>query len=70
MNLLFIPMEVCNVIEKKLNAFWWGITATGRGIRWLSWDKMYVGKEEWGLGFRKLRNFNTAMLAKTGLEAY
>lgn len=66
MNLMLIPLEVCDGIEKKMNAFWWGNTKTGRGIRWLSWNKLCVSKAGGGLGFKSLRSFNVAMLAKQG----
>ena len=35
-----------------------------RKMAWLSWDKLYDSKEEDGLGFCQLKQFNLAILAK------
>ncbi|KAL8156414.1 hypothetical protein AgCh_001488 [Apium graveolens] len=64
MQLFLIPNTVSDKIEKRMNAFWWGKGETNGGIKWLSWDRMCTIKEEGGLGFRKLNEFNIAMLAK------
>lgn len=65
MNLL-IPGEVCDAIEKRMNAYWWGNDGSGGGIKWMAWDKICEAKEGGGLGFKKLKDFNVAMLAKQG----
>ncbi|KAL6321838.1 hypothetical protein AAG906_035537 [Vitis piasezkii] len=50
-----------------MNSFWWGPKSDGgRRINWLSWDKLCLRKEESGLGFRNLRDFNLDMLGKQG----
>lgn len=64
MSLMLIPLKVCDGIQKKINAFWWGKNNSNGGIRWLSWDKLCQVKEAGGLGFKKLREFNIAMLEK------
>ncbi|XP_074347574.1 uncharacterized protein LOC141686438 [Apium graveolens] len=64
MNLMLIPKEICDKIEKRMNAFWWHSDSTGGGIKWMSWDRLCSAKEEGGLGFKKLKEFNVAMLAK------
>ncbi|RVW31876.1 Transposon TX1 uncharacterized 149 kDa protein [Vitis vinifera] len=54
-------------LQKMMNSFWWGLKSNGgRRINWLSWDKLCLRKEEGGLGFRNLRDFNLAMLGKQG----
>ncbi|XP_074378458.1 uncharacterized protein LOC141719995 [Apium graveolens] len=66
MNLLLIPSEICNEIQRTMNAFWWGNGGQGKGIRWMSWERLCEGKENGGLAFRDLKKFNVAMLAKQG----
>ena len=35
-----------------------------KGVKWMSWERLCGVKEDGGLGFKKLRSFNIAMLAK------
>lgn len=39
-------------------------SAGGSRYNWMSWDKMCSTKEIGGMGFRKLRDFNLALLGK------
>lgn len=64
MSLLLIPGEVCDRIEKKMNFFWWGNGSASTRIKWMSWDRLCTVKEDGGLGFKKLKEFNIEMLAK------
>lgn len=64
MSMFCIPLAVCEGIEKTMNAFWWGDGRSGRGIKWMSWERLCEIKEDGGLGFKQLRSFNVAMLAK------
>lgn len=66
MSLLLIPAEICNRIQRHMNAFWWGGGGSSRGIKWYSWDILCNAKEDGGLGFKHLNKFNIAMLAKQG----
>ncbi|KAL8125715.1 hypothetical protein AgCh_013104 [Apium graveolens] len=46
MNLLLIPEEICDDIEKIMNSFWWcNGSSTSKGIKWISWKRLCVVKE-------------------------
>lgn len=66
MNLFLIPANIWESIERRMNGFWWGQGQSGRGIRWMAWEKLCVSKYGGGLGVKNLRSFNLAMLAKQG----
>lgn len=35
MSLLLVPLDVCNAIEKKMNAYWWGGKEGQNSIKWV-----------------------------------
>lgn len=48
-----------------MNSFWWkGKWGSSQGIRWKSWHRLCVPKKWGGLGFRRMREFNVALLGR------
>ena len=55
---------LCDEMTSVIRAFWWGQSNEKNKMAWLSWDKVCNPKEMGGLGFRNLKSFNLALLAK------
>ena len=53
---------------KKLTSavaqFLWSPEGSTKDMQWKSWDKVCVNKDEGGLGFKDITDFNAAMLGK------
>lgn len=46
--------------------FWWDQKEKERKLAWVSWEKLCNKKFEGGMGFKNLKAFNLALLAKQG----
>ncbi|XP_031131672.1 uncharacterized protein LOC116033057 [Ipomoea triloba] len=67
MSVFLLPIGVCHTIENIMNRFWWQHgRAVNRGIHWMSWSRMSIPKQYGGIGFKRLHEFNVALLAKQG----
>ncbi|KAM6584602.1 hypothetical protein CsatB_011604 [Cannabis sativa] len=67
MSVFLLPLDITRDMEKAMNKFWWqGANKAKSGIHWFSWDRLCSHKSKGGMGFRHLRDFNVAMLAKQG----
>lgn len=66
MSVFKLPDTLCDEMTSMVRAFWWGQSSGKNKMAWLSWDKVCVPKKEGGLGFRNLKAFNLALLAKQG----
>ncbi|XP_074302679.1 uncharacterized protein LOC141634383 [Silene latifolia] len=64
MSLFALPEGTIDEIHMTMARFWWGSTETQRKIHWWKWDRLCLPKSKGGLGFRNLRVFNQALLAK------
>lgn len=66
MGVFQLPVKLCEELQSICAWFWWGQIGNERKIHWLSWDKLTRPKSERRMGFKDLRQFNFAMLAKQG----
>ncbi|XP_074341885.1 putative mitochondrial protein AtMg00310 [Apium graveolens] len=67
MGVFLLPISLCQDLEKMMCKFWWHTNSSkDRGIYWLSWDNMSKKKSSGGMGFRKLHDFNIALIGKQG----
>ena len=51
-------------LTSAVSKFWWSPGGNTRGMHWKSWDKVCTNKDEGGLGFKDIIDFNTVMLGK------
>ncbi|XP_075515386.1 putative mitochondrial protein AtMg00310 [Primulina tabacum] len=63
MSCFKIPTWICEDIEQECANFWWGVENGKRKLHWKTWDFLSQAKSKGGLGFRKLAEFNRALLA-------
>ena len=66
MSYFKLPNSICDELTSMLSQFWWGQKKEEKKMVWLSWDKLCLPKEKGGGGFRDLKTFNKALLAKQG----
>ena len=64
MSCFKIPNYLCDELTSIIHNFWWGQKQDEKKIAWLSWKKLCVPKSCGGMGFKWLKPFNLALLAK------
>ncbi|KAK6131702.1 hypothetical protein DH2020_034499 [Rehmannia glutinosa] len=64
MSCFRLPDNILHKIQSMAAQFFWGGSENDRKLHWVSWNKIARSKDKGGLGFRHLRAFNLALLAK------
>ncbi|KAH1107357.1 hypothetical protein J1N35_011125 [Gossypium stocksii] len=66
MACFLLPKSLCVELESILAKYWWHQSRGKKGIYWCTWQNLCFLKENGGLGFRNLSQFNVVLLAKQG----
>ncbi|KAL2933269.1 hypothetical protein RDABS01_016388 [Bienertia sinuspersici] len=64
MSIFKLPDGLLDDTHSLLAKFWWGNGDNERKLHWRAWDKLCIPKAMGGMGFRDLKTFNLALLAK------
>ncbi|XP_062232870.1 uncharacterized protein LOC133930222 [Phragmites australis] len=64
MGVFKLPLQTCEVYDRMVRKFWWGEDKGQRKVHWLAWEKLTCPKSFGGMGFRDMKCFNQALLAR------
>jgi hypothetical protein len=64
MGIFRFTVGLIEELNKIMRDFWWGDEHERRRMHWMSWDKVTRPKSHGGMGFRDMKIFNQALLAR------
>ncbi|XP_013650802.1 uncharacterized mitochondrial protein AtMg00310-like [Brassica napus] len=64
MSTFLLPLEICENLASVIAQYWWSSNPPKREIHWAKWEKVCLPREEGGIGFRIIHEFNLTLLAK------
>jgi hypothetical protein len=64
MGIFKLPFGLLDDLTKIIRDFWWGAENGKRKTHWVSWDSMMRPKDQGGMGFKDMRLFHQALLAR------
>jgi hypothetical protein len=67
MSSFLLPTSISSSLDRAFKNFWWGFPKDkARNLSLKSWNSICLPKEEGGLGFRRMHDFNLSLIAKLG----
>ena len=66
MSCFKIFYSICDERTSTVRNFWWGQKVDERRMSWMCGENLCVPKNQGGMGFKLLKEFNLALLAKQG----
>ena len=71
MQNVLLPVSLTAKLDQLVRDFWWGFKEdTGRHLYLKTWDTICSPKQVGGLGFRRFRDYNMALLTKMNWQMY
>jgi hypothetical protein len=67
MSTFMFPINLCTILDKSLKNFLWGFPPNKtKNLSLKAWDSICLHKDLGGLGIRKMRKVNLALISKLG----
>jgi hypothetical protein len=67
MSSFLLPSSISTLLDKMFKKFWWGFPVNkSQNLTLKSWSSICTPKHTGGLGFKKMHDFNLALIAKLG----
>jgi hypothetical protein len=66
MSVFQVPKHLCKKLNSLMGRFWWSHQKEGKGVSWMSGEKLSLSKQLGGLAFQDLEAFHLALLSKQG----
>jgi hypothetical protein len=67
MSSFLLPISVTSSLDRSFKKIWWGFPKNRSfNLSLKSWSSICLPKDEGGLGFRRMHDFNLALIAKLG----
>jgi hypothetical protein len=71
MSTFILPANFCQKLDQSFKKFWWGfLSKKTRNLTLKSWGSLCIPKSLGGLGFRKMRDVNLALVSKLGWKLH
>jgi hypothetical protein len=64
MGVFKLPASTCEDLTQIIRKFWQGEEGGRRKVHWIAWDQLLAPKCKGGMGFKDMKKFNQALLAR------